>query len=292
MSCFFRGKWIRIISLLLLVATLQACTGLKLGYNNGVDLAAWWLDGHIDFNKAQSQRVRDDLRQLQLRNRQQALPDYAQTLRQAQGLVARDMTPEQVCAVGATVRGYIDALLLDAEPAATNLVLSLTPDQIGYLERKYAKTNTEYRNDWLALSPAEMHQKRFDKALERAEMIYGRVDAAQKALIRQQVEQSHFDPQRVQAERLRRQTDTLQTLRQLQRDPAAAADARAAVHGVLERSMHSPNPTYREYADGLAQQDCQGIATVHNSTTPKQRESAVRWLGGYELALRELAAQR
>ncbi len=280
------------MGLLLLLGALQACTGIKLGYNNGVDLAAWWLDGHIDFSKAQSRQVRDDLRQLQLRNRQQDLPDYAQTLRQAQTLVAHDLGTEQVCAVGSTVRGYIDAVLVDAEPAATALVQTLTPAQITYLERKYAKTNAEYRSDWLALSPTEMHQKRYDKALERAEMVYGRMDTVQRTLIRQQVEQSRFDPQQVQAERLRRQTDTLQTLRQLQRDTATAADTRSAVQGLMERSMHSPQPGYRSYAEALALQDCQGIATVHNSTTPKQREAAVRWLAGYEQSLRELAVQR
>jgi hypothetical protein len=123
-------------------------------------------------------------------------------------------------------------------------------------------------------------------------MVYGRMDLAQKNLIRQQVEQSRFDPQQVQAERLRRQTDTLQTLRQLQRDPATAADTHTAVRSLLERSMHSPQPGYRAYAEALARQDCQSIALVHNSTTPKQRETAVRWLAGYEQSLRELAAQR
>ncbi|MBC7682641.1 MAG: hypothetical protein H7172_09930, partial [Ferruginibacter sp.] len=281
------------MGLLLLLGALQACTGgIKLGYNNGVDLAAWWLDGHIDFTKAQSQQVRSDLRQLQLHNRQQDLPDYAQTLRQTQTLVTNDVSAEQVCAVGSSVRGYINALLEDVEPAATTLVQSLTPAQITYLERKYAKTNAEYRSDWLALTPTDLVQKRFDKALERAEMVYGRMDTAQKTLIRQQVEQSRFDPQQVQAERLRRQTDTLQTLRQLQRDSATAADTRTAVRGVLERSMRSPQPGYRAYAEALALQDCQSIALVHNSTTPKQRETAVRWLAGYERSLRELAAQR
>ncbi|MBC7620021.1 MAG: hypothetical protein H7293_13735, partial [Candidatus Saccharibacteria bacterium] len=149
-----------------------------------------------------------------------------------------------------------------------------------------------YRSDWLSLTSTEMVQKRFDKALERAEMVYGRMDAAQKTLIRQQVEQSRFDPQQVQTERLRRQADTLQTLRQLQRDSATAADTRSAVRGVLERSMRSPQPAYRAYAEAVARQDCEGVAAVHNSTTPKQRDVALRWLAGYVQSLRELAAQR
>lgn len=280
------------MGLLLLVGALQACTGIKLGYNNGVDLAAWWLDGYVDFTPAQSQQVREDLRQLQLRNRQQDLPDYAQTLRQAQALVARDLDAEQVCAVRTTLRGYIDALLVGAEPAATNLVQTMTPAQITVLERKYAKTNADYRSDWLALTPAEVHQKRFDKALDRAEMVYGRMDAAQKALIRQQVEQSRFDPQQVQTERLRRQTDTLQTLRQLQRDAVTATATRNAVRSLMDRLTHSPPPTYHAYAEAMALHDCQAIALLHNSTSPRQRELAVRWLAGYEQSLRELSAQR
>nr|WP_315246487.1 DUF6279 family lipoprotein [uncultured Albidiferax sp.] len=280
------------MGLLLLVVALQACTGIKLGYNNAVDLATWWLDGYVDFTTAQSQQVREDLRQLQLRNRQQDLPDYAQTLRQAQTLAARDLDAVQVCTMRTTVRGYIDALLVGAEPVATNLVQTMTPAQITVLERKYAKTNADYRSDWLALTPTEVHQKRFDKALDRAEMVYGRMDGVQKGLIRQQVEQSRFDPQRVQAERLRRQADTLQTLRKLQRDTVTSTDTRNAVRSLMERTLQSPQPDYHAYAQAMALQDCQAIAVVHNSTTPKQREAAVQWLAGYEQSLRELAAQR
>lgn len=280
------------MGLLLLVVALQACTGIKLGYNNAVDLATWWLDGYVDFTAAQSQQVREDLRQLQLRNRQQDLPDYAQTLRQAQTLAARDLDAVQVCTMRTTVRGYIDALLVGAEPVATNLVQTMTPAQITVLERKYAKTNADYRSDWLALTPTEVHQKRFDKALDRAEMVYGRMDGVQKGLIRQQVEQSRFDPQQVQAERLRRQADTLQTLRKLQRDTVTSTDTRNAVRSLMERTLQSPQPDYHAYAQAMALQDCQAIAVVHNSTTPKQREAAVQWLAGYEQSLRELAAQR
>ena len=121
------------MGLLLLLGALPACTGIKLGYNNGVELATWWLDGYIDFTKAQSHQVRADLRQLQLHNRQHDLPAYAQTLRQAQTLVAQDVSAEQVCALFGTVRGYINALLEDAEPPATTLVQNLAPAQITHL---------------------------------------------------------------------------------------------------------------------------------------------------------------
>ena len=314
MSCFFRGKWnglrsvrmgvqqafqplrrhgwIRIIGLLLLAAALPACTGIKLGYNNGVDLAVWWLDGYVDLDKSQTRQLREDLVLLQRQHRQQQLPSYAEWLNQAQTLVTHDLAPEQICSMGNQVRGFVDELLLSGESAATTLALSLTPAQLAQLERKYAKNNAEFRKEWLAPEPAEMRAKRYDKALERAEMVYGRVTPAQKALIRQQVELSGFDPQLLYAERQRRQTDILQTLRQLQRAAPGAADTLQAVRGLLQRATHSPQAAYRSYAAALAQQDCQGMAAVHNSTTAKQREAAVRWLGSYEKSLQELVAQR
>jgi len=292
MSCFFKGKWIQIIGLLTAGLLLSGCTGLKLAYNQGEHLAVWWLNGYVDLDKVQAQQVRTDLRALQQNHRQQTLPQYAQALRQAQALAADDVTAEQVCALKLTVRHYVDALRLNTEPMATTLALSLTPEQINRIERKYAKTNAEYRKEWLALTKTDMQKKRYDKALERAEMVYGSMDTVQKDLIRQQLGQSSFDPQQVEAERLRRQADTLKTLRQLPRSPEAMADARLAVHGLMDRYVHSPQTAYRAYADVLEQQDCQSIANVHNSTSPKQRTTAIHWLAEYEQSLRELAAQR
>ena len=275
-----------------MVGMLSACTGIKLGYNNGVDLAVWWLDGYVDLDKSQTRQVREDLALLQRQHRRQELPSYAAWLAQAQKMAVGDLAPEQICSMGDQVRGFVDELLLSGEAAAAKLAMSLTPAQLTHLERKYAKNNAEYRKDWLELDAKELHAKRYDKALERAEMVYGRITLPQKALIRQQVEQSDFDPQQQMAERQRRQTDILQTLRQLQHAATGAADALPAIRGLLERATHSPQPSYRSYAAALAQQDCQGIAAVHNSTTPKQREAAVRWLGSYEKSLQELVAQR
>ena len=58
-------------------------------------------------------------------------------------------------------------------------------------------------------------------------MIYGRLDEPQRSALRRQIEQSIFDPQRILAERQRRQQDVLQTLRQLAGQPVASGEARA-----------------------------------------------------------------
>ena len=284
-------RYARPVGVLGLALVLQACTGIQLGYNQAVHLAVWWVDGYVDLDASQTQQLRSDLQRWQARHRTHTLPVYAQTLEQTQALLRQAVDADQVCAIGTTLRGHVANLLADAEPAASALAQRLRPAQIDTLERTYAKTNAEYRSDWLALAPPAQTQKRFDKALERAEMLYGRLDAAQKALLRQQVAQSGFDPQQVHTERLRRQADILHTLRQLPRDAAPGSTEAAPMRSLLERALQSPNPSYRAYAEALAQHDCQAMALLHNSTTPPQRDTAVRWLGGYVQALRALAVQ-
>jgi hypothetical protein len=287
MSCFFKGKWIGIISLLLAGILLSGCTSLKLAYNQGEHLGVWWLNGYVDLDKTQAQQVREDLRALQRIQRQQQLPIYADWLQQLQGQAAQDTTPEQVCAAGQQLRSFAMALVSSTEGAATTLAQSLNSAQLQHLERKFADKNADYRKEWLSLEPAELQAKRLDTVLERAETVYGRMDTAQKALLRQQSEQSLFDPQRTHAERLRRQADMLQTLRQSARGP----DARSAIRDLLARSLHPSTPGDLTYTEALRQQDCQNIAALHNSTTPAQRSAAARWLAGYAKLLRELSTQ-
>jgi hypothetical protein len=60
----------------------------------------------------------------------------------------------------------------------------------------------------------------------------------------------------------------------------------------LDRVVQSPNPIYRNYNDGLLRESCQTFAEVHNTTTPEQRERAMRRLAAYERDAQELQAQR
>ena len=92
-------------------------------------------------------------------------------------------------------------------------------------------------------------------------------------------------------ERQRRQQDILQTLRQLASQPVSLPDARSAIHQLVQRTLRSPDPKYRSYEEALVKQSCGNLATVHQTTTPQQRQSAVQRLRAYQRDLDELAAQ-
>lgn len=280
----------RIIGLLTFAAVLSGCSAIKLGYNNLDDIAYWWLDSYVDFTEEQSPRVREDLARLLGWHRRQELPEIATLLHRMELLAPNDITPAQACSFVAPLRERLHALADRAEPAIVTLAMGLTPDQLTHLERTYRKKSAEYRKEWVGLAQPELWDKRTKQFQERSEMIYGHLDEPQRLVMRQRVEQSIFDPARVLAERRRRQQDALQTLRKVAGQPVTLAEARALIHGLLERAEEPPQPTARNYQNALIEESCRNLSVLHNSTSPAQREAAARRLRAYQREVRELAA--
>jgi hypothetical protein len=281
----------RIIGLLVIAVALAGCSAIKLGYNSLPQVAGWWLDAYVDFSDDQEQRVREDLLRLHQWHRQQELPRIAALLQQAERLAANDVTADDICALVPEARARVAAIFERAEPAAVTLALALQPAQLAHLQRKYEKNNREYRKDWVDLPPEERREKQVRQYIDRMEMVYGRLDDRQRELIAGQVERGVFNAETNLRERQRRQQDILQALRKLAGQPLPLADARAAIHALVERGLRSPDPKYRAYEEALFRQGCGNLAAVHQSTTPQQRLSAVRRLRAYQRDLEELAAE-
>ena len=277
--------------MLALVLLLQACSAMKLVYNSAPDVMYWWLDAYVDFDEAQSLRLRGDLAQYQQWHRRNELPRYADALQRAVQRMPGPLTAEQVCAFAEETRANIDRLAVQAEPAAAELALTMKPAQFEQMARKYARTNADYRKLWLEGTPQERAKKRFDKMLDDVEVVYGALAEPQHAVLREQLALSPVDAQASYAERLRRQQDLMDTLRRIATDKPTLPVARELLRGVAQRALRTGPPAYRAYADAQLRAGCAGFAALHNSTTPAQRERAVQRLQGYERDFRALAAQ-
>lgn len=282
----------RIIGPLALAAVLAGCSAVKLGYNNFAEVAYWWLDSYIEFSDGQSPRVRQDLARLHSWHRRQELPRLAELLHRMEELAPGDITDAQACAFVPRIRERVLATAHQAQPALITLAMNLSPDQLQHLQRKYERNNAEYRKKWIEASAAEVADKRLRQFLDRSESIYGSLDEPQRAVLRRQLEQSVFDGRKVLAERMRRQQDALRTLHRLSGEPLSFAAARSLVDGYFARVDEPPDPAHRRYRHALMDEGCRAFASLHNSTTPAQREAAERRLRAYQRDLRELAAQQ
>jgi hypothetical protein len=278
----------RIIGVLLIAAALGACSTLRLAYNNLPELAYWWLDGYVDFDEAQSPRVREQLARLQAWHRREELPKLVTLLQQAERMVPGEVTSEQACALADSIRTRLLAVADHAEAPGAELAASLSPAQLDHLARKYEKINAEYAQQWLAPGPAEQQDKRARQIRERYEDFYGTLDADQRELLRRQVAESSFDPAVQDAARRERQQQTLALLGRIAGGDMPPVEARAALHAYARQIADAgPGPEH-ERQQRVRQETCRDFAQLHNQTTPTQREQARKRLQGYESDLDRL----
>jgi len=272
---------------------LTGCSALRVGYSQAPDLIYWWLDRYVDFDGDQTQKARGAIAEWFAWNRRTQLPDYAELLARAQREVLADTTPARVCEWQRDLVKRARTAYEHAEPAAADIVLTISATQIQHLERRYAKNNDEFRDEYLQGDPAQRAKKNLERALDRAEMLYGRLDDGQRERLADALARSPFDPALWLAERERRQQDALRLLSAMGNGDGAAnhEQAAAALRGYIDRIQQSPRESYRRYAERLGEYNCGVIAALHNGTTSAQRRSAAKKLAGWESDLRFIVAQ-
>ena len=271
---------------------LSGCSTLKVVYNSSDDLIYWWLDGYADLQDGQKQFTRDALTDLQRWHRQQQLPEYVNLLKLMQAIAPHDITPAQVCAVTEDMKNSFVSLLRFVEPANTKLATQLKPEQLVSIRKRFDKTNKTWKEDWLNPTAEDRLRYRIKLATNRLEDFYGRLDKPQREVLHQWLSESIFDPKLSYAERERRQADSLQTFQRMAQEGSATTQAQALLRGLTERSFNSPNERYRAYNRELWNENCEGFAKLHNSTTPAQRQRMAEALRGYEQDFKALMAQK
>ena len=280
---------------------LQGCSTVRLAYNQAPLVLDWYLNDYVDFNAAQKPALKTSLDQVHVWHRQTQLPAYVETLQKMQRQIAEPLTPARACDFYEEIQEHVLTTLqgmVRLDQSATGAIslqklANLDASQLAFMERKFSKSNIKYREDYLSGTPQQLREKRFEKSLERTEMLYGKLDERQQSMLQTRLGQSGFDPQRAYAERLRRQQDMLQTLRSLASPSGpSAAQAAAALEGVFNRAVLSPDLSFRHDARQIKLHNCQTFAELHNSTTPAQRQKALAKLQSYEQDVRALLRQQ
>jgi hypothetical protein len=282
-----------LISALLALTTalvLSGCSAAKLAYNNAPDLSYWWLDSYLDLSDAQGARLRTDLATLHGWHRQNELPLYIGTLENLRRLAPANVTADQACELGDGLRARFDSLLNQAEPALLSLAQNTQTEQLTHLTQQFEKHNKKWRAEWTAGTPTERTARRQKQLVDRAEVLYGRLEEPQLAVLRSALAASGFDADWRYRDLLRRQQDTLATLRRVVDAQLSEAALKLEVRSLMARTLNSPDAGYRDYAAKMTQEGCRTLAALHNSTSPTQRRTLMDKLQGYETDARTLVA--
>ena len=288
---------IRLALLALAGLAFSGCSMVRLAYDQAPNLVYYWIDGYVDVNGEQTPPLRDAIDRWFAWHRRTQLPDYADLLARVQREVTESTTPAAVCAWQAEGERRLDTALEAAAPAAAELILTLTPEQLQHIERRMAKAQVEMRADFLQTDPAVRQAKSLERTVDRFEMLYGRLDAPQRQRLAALLAASTFDAERWLDERRARQREMLQAMasasaaaRSDVNRGEAAQQAKVAAHLIVDRTGRSPRADYRAYQQRLTQDNCALIASMHNTMTPAQRQNARAKLKGWEDDLRTLIA--
>ena len=271
---------------------LGGCSAVRLGYNQAPGLVSWWMSRYVDLDAGQRATAREAIDSWFAWHRTTQLPDYASLLERARGELAGPATPEQACRWGDDLSARLLVAYDHAVPALARLAMTLTPQQLGQMERKFAKNNEEFRDDFLQSDPRQRRRVSIERAVDQAESLYGRLDATQRERIAGGIDASPFDPERWLAERQARQQAVLGTVRRLQAEHASPAEAESALRQLGEDVRSSPREPYRRYAATLLTYNCRFAAELHNATRESQRLVAAKRLRGWEDDVRALSGGR
>ena len=282
-------------TLIVLALLLTGCSLITLGYGRLPMVAQWRLDAMFELSAEQSRQVRPQLDRWLAWHRQSHMPQYAAMLQRWQALAVQDLTPQQVCAEFQPIRQWADEAVQQLLPALVPIASSLTPAQIEHWGRHQTRKDEEFLAEFGSIIKASansnaasaVNAKRLQRAIERAEMFYGPLTAAQRDWLAQRLARSTFDAQRVVQERQRRQADAVQAVQSIQ----AGANPLLTLQQVWQRNQQSPNPTYAAYSQRMVQDGCTQLAELHNQTTPEQRRMAVQKLQGFERDVLSLAGR-
>jgi len=283
---FVRRSIIGAVALALVLAT-TGCSLVKLGYGQASGLAYRWLDGYADFDNEQSLEVRAALDDTLAWHRRTQLPDYVQLLARAESEVAGDATPERMCAWASELRARAEPVLQYLAPTIAQVGRTLSPAQIAHIEKRFAESNEEYRDEHLQRDPQRRQKAEVKRQVERAETFYGRLDAAQRDLVAHSVATSPYDGELAYAERKERQKDMVSLLRRL-RDSSGGDDALVQVRAYLGGIDRSPRESYRRYSDRVVAHRCALASELQNSASAAQRREAAKTLAGYRADARDL----
>ena len=272
---------------------LAACSSLRLAYNNGDTLLYWWLDAYVDFDSEQKAEVKQDIDNLFRWHRKTQLQDYAQVLQHAQQQLKGNPTQADLLADYQDVRRRTQALLVKAAPDIAELALSLKPEQLEQMEKKFNKNNAKFRRENMRGDAEEQNKFRYKKSMEQFELWFGGFSREQEAVIRRASDARPLDNALWLDERIRRQRNILSLARRIMQEKPSKEMAVGWITDLIRQSFERMDQGERKaFFDAYTNSTVELVHTVIRIATPEQKEHAQKRMAGWIKDFNVLAAEQ
>ena len=259
----------------------------RLGYNNGETVSYFWLNSYIGFDADQKPWVKKELAGLFAWHRRTQLPEYLPLLAQVKKRVYKPVSEADLARDYEEVRRRILIITDRAAPAAADLALSLRPEQIAAIEKKFAENNEKFRKEHLKGDLAQRQRERFKRSMKQSEVWFGSFSGEQEKQIRQLSDARPMEDELVLADRMQWQAGMIRLLNRIESEKPARDAAATLIRQFVAGSMdHRGQAEYQAYFEKYRTAQMRMVAGIINGTTTAQKqhfESAVQaWMDDFE----------
>lgn len=279
------------LCLIVLFALVAGCSSVRFTYNQGDTLLYWWLDSYADLEGEQADIAKRDIDKLFQWHRQTQLRDYAALLGTMQRELAGNPTQADLITIYKEIRMRGERLATRAVPEMTTLALSIKPDQIADIERKFQSKNDEYRRKFIEGSTEKRQRARYKKAMDQLELWFGNFSSEQEDTLRKALNARPLDNEVWLEERIWRQRRILALLRKFQQEKPNREQAAAQITA-MQRELFGriDSPERKAFYDTSIDQTTRFILTAIRIATPAQKKHAQERMQGWINDFQALAA--
>jgi hypothetical protein len=258
---------------------------VRIAYNNGDVAVRMMANEYFDLQGEQADLFKTRLTRFHEWHRLEELPRYAQALDSAAARVQRGATRADVEWAFATVRARYQALASQAVDESVAVLVTLTPENIATLEKKFAARDRKFEKEYLSGDPSARAAARVDTISDRLEEWLGSISARQRQLIVDYVRTQPANQALRLADRKTRQQELVEILRREKNTRALRASLRAFFVDYEAQRGPEYARAWREWQERMVTL----IAEILAMASPAQRDYAAARLTRYADDFRALA---
>lgn len=279
---------LRRLAMLAAVLLLSGGCSIKMLYNNADRFARWAANDYLQMDEAQEAYFTEEVKALHYWHRTQELPLYADYLDALPGNLDNGVDEAEVQSIFDTFYSWWEVLEAKSMPFVTQMMMSLSDEQVARLPERFEQDNREFAEDELDRSVDEIQAEWMRQYADTLSRFSGRLTREQTRYL--ETQSVRYVPQfELWAEyRERWQRDLLTLLTEKRRDPDHFPDAFARLATSREAYYGEELAAVFDRNEALA---TEVTAWLLNNLTDKQRQRFNERIGEMAATFRELAAE-
>jgi hypothetical protein len=274
-----------IVAACAMLMLLGACSAVRLTYNNADTLARFRVSDYVDFTPAQAEQFKARFSSLHRWHRTQELPAYTQLLRTVGDRIAKGVSAADVAWTIDNSRSRYRKMTAKAAADAAPLLVTLTPEQLQQMEKRFAENNRRYVKDNLEGDPRRLQYKRAAQLEEYFRDWIGQLDDRQI----ERLDRFAEGYGRMQAMRLDDRKRTQQEALAIMRSERDAARLGPRLAALFSQPDEGRSAEYRSAAARYEAEIASLIVDMDRLLTPGQRARAQRRAMSYAEDLASLS---